>query len=130
MKFNEDRIKEILRKRGVAVTKPRIKIIECLIDDHHYHSVVEIADHLKDQKINNKTLYNNIDKLLESGIIESFSIKNKTKYSLNHEDMGAVHVVEKNGDVSHIHIKEEVFESIKDSYDGKIKRIRIFIEAE
>lgn len=131
--MNRDQIIELLKKNELSVTENRIKIVECLNHKTHFHTINDIIDHNKD--INFKSVYNNIKSLIDAGIVDTYSFGGVSKYALN-DDLNSdseIHIVNKNDDVTHIKVKNKVFDEIKKEVTSsgmKVKSIKIFVEVE
>lgn len=129
--MKQDDIKKLLRGSELWITHNRMKIIECLTDHYHFHSIAEILKHTKG--LNTKSVYNSITTLMEAGIIESYSFNGVSKYAISDEYIGLknnIHLVINNEFVEHLEVSEEVFTKIRESVQGidkKIKSIKIFV---
>lgn len=67
----ENRIRRILRSRGLKVTGTRREVLKYLLESREHPSAVMIREHLekKDMDIPLSTLYNILDVFVEKGII-------------------------------------------------------------
>lgn len=130
--MNDKAIEKLLRGKNVSVTENRIRIVKCLMDSHHFHTIHEISEHSKG--INTKSIYNNIKVLIDAGIVDSYSFAGISKFALNDDlfSEDEIHIVNKE-DVSHLKIDKQIFKDIKNSATSKgfkVKNIKIFVEVE
>lgn len=123
---------ELLKSKDMSITQNRIDIVNCLMDDTHFHTIHEIVDHVG--SLNVKSVYNNIKALMEAGIVDSYSFGGISKYALNDNlnSYEEIHLVS-SSDVSHLKIDKKIFNSIEKSVEAngkKVKGIKIFVEVE
>ncbi len=124
-------IKKLLKSKKLWVTDNRVKIIDCLTDNYHFHSITEILKHTK--RLNTKSVYNSIKTLMDAGIVESYSFDGISKYAINDELVGLknnIHLVINNKDVEHLLIDGQIFNQINfelDKIEKKAKSIKIFV---
>ena len=106
--------KELLRSKNISITKNRIEIIMRLADEHHFHSVSEIAKESK-RTLNKKSIYNAIKLFISNGIAEAHTFGGVPKYALtdNLEGKSEIHLISKNGDIKHVSIDKKIFDEIK-----------------
>lgn len=130
--MNHKSIEKLLRDKNVSVTENRVRIIRCLMDSHHFHTIHEISEH--SENLNTKSIYNNIKVLIDAGIVDSYSFAGISKFALNDDlfSESEIHIINKE-DVSHLKIDKEIFGDIKNSAEAKgfkVKNIKIFVEVE
>ncbi len=127
-------MEQILKSRGLWVTKNRLAIMACLSDQEHFHSINQIVNHTK-KLINTKSIYNNIRALTKAGIVDSYTFDGISKYALNDQLLGqvhAVHLVRSNQKVDHLSVDQKVFAAISDQVQKvtgqKVRAVKIFVD--
>lgn len=124
-------IRKLLKGKKLWVTDNRMKIIDCLTDNYHFHSITEILKHTK--RLNTKSVYNSIKTLMEAGVVESYSFDGISKYAINDELIGLknnIHLIINNKEVEHLSIDGKIFEQIHhelEKISKKAKSIKIFV---
>lgn len=112
--MEKNKLENILKEYNIRKTDNRLAILNCLADETHFHTVGEIVDHLK--TINIKSVYNNIKVLINAGIVDTYSFGGISKYAINDhfkDNHNSAHIVNDNGDVSHINISPDIIKKIK-----------------
>ena len=135
--MNEKEIIEILKEYKISITKNRIKMIACLLDDiSHFHSINEFTEHI--ESMNVKSIYNNLKVLTEAGLIDTYSFAGVQKYAIRDEaikkypNTGVAHIINGNDVVKHLELKNKIFKEIRKATEAKgfdVENIKIFIEA-
>lgn len=124
-------IRKLLKGKKLWVTDNRMKIIDCLSDNYHFHSITEILKHTK--RLNTKSVYNSIKMLMRDGIVESYSFNGVSKYAIKDELIGLknnIHLVVDNENVEHLEINQKIFDDIRDELfkiDKQPASIKIFV---
>ena len=133
MILKREKLKNILLDKKISITENRLDILEILNDNHHFHSIQEIVNHLS--HLNTKTIYNNIKALLEVGILDSYSFEGLTKYNISDTLTGrknVAHIIKEVDNVEHINLDEQIFNDIKKickKNNIDCKKIKIFIHS-
>lgn len=124
-----------IKRHNISVTDNRRKILLCLIDGMHFHSINDIIEHNKGMNI--KSIYNTISIFLQKGVVDSYTFSGITKYAMPDSffDHGhnSIHLVNKNDHVEHLDIDENIFKEIKKTARSKgklVKSIKIFVHIE
>ena len=72
--------REILENTGQRVTKPRLKILEILMEKVTPMSVHDISKKMSDKKINTSTIYRNLTELEKCGVVSRVNIDKDMSY--------------------------------------------------
>lgn len=124
MNLNRETIIKILKDRHLSITENRIKIIECLNDEHnHFHAIRDVSSHTK---LNTKSIYNNIKALISKGLINSVSTGGVVKYAWNENiinEIPEIHITDEKGNISHLEVPKKIFDSIEKEVQSSGKTV-------
>lgn len=130
-----EKVNNYIKKFELPITKNRRRVLLCLVDGVHFHSINDIIEHNKDMNV--KSVYNAISDFLKKGAIDSYSFSGITKYAMPDSFFGnsdySVHLVNQNDQVEHLEIESAIFEKIKSNAEEKGKKvtnIKIFVHTE
>lgn len=83
MTSNEEYLRDILSKKSLRVTQPRLDILEVLKRNHKPLTIAEIHNKLGKSKIDQATVYRAMDAFLKKRIVASFDFKdNFTRFEM------------------------------------------------
>ena len=83
MRKNESYLKDILSKKSLRITQPRLEILKVLKECHEPVTISEIQDKLGKTKIDQATIYRTMDSFLDKRIVATYDFKdNFTRYEL------------------------------------------------
>lgn len=78
-----DELKDILSKKSLRITQPRLEILKVLKDCHKPVTISEMQKKLGKNKIDQATLYRTMDSFLEKRIVATYDFKdNFTRYEM------------------------------------------------
>ncbi len=78
-----DELKDILSKKSLRITQPRLEILKVLKDCHKPVTISEMQDKLGKKKIDQATIYRTMDSFLEKRIVATYDFKdNFTRYEM------------------------------------------------
>lgn len=93
--MNEEKVKDLLREKGLKVTSQRLMVLNILSDHGDEHlTVEEIYDLAKEEspEIGLATIYRTVQVLLELHVIEKVTFDDGfARYELNGEETGSGH---------------------------------------
>ena len=93
--MNEEKVKDLLREKGLKVTSQRLMVLNILSAHGHEHlTVEEIYDLAKEEspEIGLATIYRTVQVLLELHVIEKVTFDDGfARYELNGEETGSGH---------------------------------------
>ena len=90
--MNEEKVKDLLREKGLKVTSQRLMVLNIHVDEHL--TVEEIYDLAKEEspEIGLATIYRTVQVLLELHVIEKVTFDDGfARYELNGEETGSGH---------------------------------------
>ena len=92
--MNEEKVKDLLREKGLKVTSQRLMVLNILSAHGDEHLTVEIYDLAKEEspEIGLATIYRTVQVLLELHVIEKVTFDDGfARYELNGEETGSGH---------------------------------------
>ena len=91
---NESYLRDILSKKSLRITQPRLEILRVLKKCHKPVTIAEVQDILGKTKIDQATIYRTMDSFLEKKIVATYDFKdNFTRYELTVDREHHHHVV-------------------------------------
>jgi Fe2+ or Zn2+ uptake regulation protein len=83
MNKENDELKDILSKKSLRVTQPRLEILKVLKDCHKPVTISEMQDKLGKTKMDQATIYRTMDSFLKKRIVATYDFKdNFTRYEM------------------------------------------------